>query len=731
MKAITSVISLVLLVSVPGLAQIKQINRLDWKLNLKEEVCLDGETRFEVIMANTAITTSSSYSYTVQGGSVVSQDVNTVVLRWDTTGTQGFGVEVMTPDSVAYSASRTLTIREGLPTAAIDIQGPESICSGNAVKFNVDYPGEGVFFWWSVDTIAGGGTEGMGQNGTARWKIPGLYEVQARAYNACGNGSMGLDTIRVTRTPSGIGKLLGLDVPHCLGDTLLYTLPDHEDGDTYDFRIYFYNGNYEQVNDSSWQVVYTGAQSTMLYIWPKSKEGCIPPRPSWFFTDVDATTELDEVHLYNYVSREWNPVCPGENEEFLVNEDYRVMDWQVPEGGTVLTDSSRRLVVHWETAGEYTIKAVPYNNCGVGDTVRYTTRVGMGGAEPTRPLKSIWLRQGQAEATRARVNFGRGKMDGYKVLAVMRVLSDTSADAVPVDGSAYTESREFGAGSDLGGGNYAVYSRWPGLFQWVDVYNLSPCTPYRVSTYPFTYNVKCPIIGPAYNYFLDSLRYIDFYTAPLEWQAARPEVGTRSMRFTRTGDSTLQVSMSTGEGTHRLVIAREGEAVDAVARDRQHYPASAVYGEGYGFDDGSFAVYNGTGSSVEVSGLKPNLSYHFKVVEYNEGGGCTVDVAYAGDVLSGPAPTLLVLGLDPAVRNESRVYQPAGADWLEVQLPAPASAQSVAELYDVQGRVLQSAQFLPGAERMQLALPPELKSQVCMVHVITETGREVHRLVIR
>lgn len=146
MKAITSVISLVLLVSVPGLAQIKQINRLDWKLNLKEEACLDGETRFEVIMANTAMTTSSSYSYTVQGGSVVSQDVNTVVLRWDTTGTQGFGVEVVTPDSVAYSASRTLTIREGLPTAAIDIQGPESICSGNAVKFNVDYPGEGVFF---------------------------------------------------------------------------------------------------------------------------------------------------------------------------------------------------------------------------------------------------------------------------------------------------------------------------------------------------------------------------------------------------------------------------------------------------------------------------------------------------------------------------------------------------------------------------------------------------------
>ncbi len=85
----------------------------------------------------------------------------------------------------------------------------------------------------------------------------------------------------------------------------------------------------------------------------------------------------------------------------------------------------------------------------------------------------------------------------------------------------------------------------------------------------------------------------------------------------------VEVDWTAGNGSRRLVIAKAGAPVDAMPLDGMMYSANATFGNGDDLGNGNFVIYDGTGNSVQVTGIDNSTEYHFAVVEYAEQFGST------------------------------------------------------------------------------------------------------------
>lgn len=93
-----------------------------------------------------------------------------------------------------------------------------------------------------------------------------------------------------------------------------------------------------------------------------------------------------------------------------------------------------------------------------------------------------------------------------------------------------------------------------------------------------------------------------------------------SLSFGTVTDNSIVVNISGGNGSKRILIARQVSAVSWVPTDangvtgvNNNFPLAADLG------NGNRCVYDASGSTVTVTGLTQNTTYHFAVYEYNVG----------------------------------------------------------------------------------------------------------------
>ncbi len=99
--------------------------------------------------------------------------------------------------------------------------------------------------------------------------------------------------------------------------------------------------------------------------------------------------------------------------------------------------------------------------------------------------------------------------------------------------------------------------------------------------------------------------------------ACEPKIPASNVTFDSRGTDWLNLYWLPGDGENYLVLMKAGSPVTAVPVDGQTYAANAQFGQGYMFDDGSYAVYNGSGATVAVSGLQPGTVYYIAVFDYS------------------------------------------------------------------------------------------------------------------
>ncbi|MBC7383087.1 MAG: T9SS type A sorting domain-containing protein [Bacteroidia bacterium] len=120
--------------------------------------------------------------------------------------------------------------------------------------------------------------------------------------------------------------------------------------------------------------------------------------------------------------------------------------------------------------------------------------------------------------------------------------------------------------------------------------------------------------------------------------AAEPGIQTTSLNVVTNGTS-VTLNFTKGNGARRIILAKENSAVNAWPRDTDFYPAYATFGLGTQIGTGNFVVYADSGSTANISGLNPNKSYYFAVLEFNGIGG------YSNYLLTNPLTSNRTLGI--------------------------------------------------------------------------------------
>jgi hypothetical protein len=98
---------------------------------------------------------------------------------------------------------------------------------------------------------------------------------------------------------------------------------------------------------------------------------------------------------------------------------------------------------------------------------------------------------------------------------------------------------------------------------------------------------------------------------------AAPTVPASSLTFSNVTGTSMTLNWTNGNGTNRIVVARQGAAVANAPVNGTSYLANAQFGTP-GTELGSgFVLYNGPSNTINISGLQPGTSYFFAVYEYN------------------------------------------------------------------------------------------------------------------
>lgn len=189
--------------------------------------------------------------------------------------------------------------------------------------------------------------------------------------------------------------------------------------------------------------------------------------------------------------------------------------------------------------------------------------------------------------------------DGAKRIVVARQGNPVTFS--PVNGTDYAADAVFSNGTDLGSGQYVVYD---GTGSNITVTNLSLAATYHFAV--FEYNGT----GATTSYLTTGALTSSQSTA------IAPATGSSNLNGI-AANLTLSISWTSGPGSGRIVVMKEGSPVMSLPTDLSAYPASTVFGNGAQTGTGEYVVYAGNGNTVTVTGLSSNKTYHYTVFEFN------------------------------------------------------------------------------------------------------------------
>ena len=121
-------------------------------------------------------------------------------------------------------------------------------------------------------------------------------------------------------------------------------------------------------------------------------------------------------------------------------------------------------------------------------------------------------------------------------------------------------------------------------------------------------------------YSVNNNYYSAGVTAQASTMAAEPASSPTSLSFSAIGTSGLTINWD-GVSTKVLVVVRAGSDVSADPVDGTTYTANANYGGGGSALGNGKVVYEGTGTSVELSGLSAGTVYYVRIYNFNGGDG--------------------------------------------------------------------------------------------------------------
>ncbi len=104
-------------------------------------------------------------------------------------------------------------------------------------------------------------------------------------------------------------------------------------------------------------------------------------------------------------------------------------------------------------------------------------------------------------------------------------------------------------------------------------------------------------------------------------------------------DNSMTIGWTRGTGNSVIVVARQGNPITDLPINSTNYSSNAVFGTGDQIGIGNYVVYNGTGTSVNITALMKGTSYYYSIYEYMSASNCyltpalTVNTSTTGTAL--------------------------------------------------------------------------------------------------
>lgn len=191
-----------------------------------------------------------------------------------------------------------------------------------------------------------------------------------------------------------------------------------------------------------------------------------------------------------------------------------------------------------------------------------------------------------------------------------------------------------------------------------------------------------------------------------------PSENASNITFSNGTSTSFDVNWDRGDGAKVLVVAREDDAVEDFPLDGIDYSADATFGDGDDIGNGSFVVFNGDGTSVNVKGLDASKRYHFRIFEYHQsistGNHALYQLHASPQADEQPSATVSII---PLAEQGIRFYPNPSSGNITIELQDLVACDEVS-ISDLRGRVVLSVK--PQSALFNLSLS-ELPAQLYII----------------
>lgn len=200
----------------------------------------------------------------------------------------------------------------------------------------------------------------------------------------------------------------------------------------------------------------------------------------------------------------------------------------------------------------------------------------------------------------ASLNIAWSPGNGTRRIIIAR--AGAAVTAVPQNGIDYNHDNIFGSGDAILPGQFVIYDN---AFTSFFLTGLTPGTEYFFAFYEYNGT------GSSTEYLTGSV-----LTGSCKTSAA-PTTQANNMLFSNITGNSVNVSFTTGNGARRIILVKEGSAVNADPVDLQSYGGNNTFGTGTQIGSGNYVLYSSSGNSTSFTNLSPGRTYHVAIYEYN------------------------------------------------------------------------------------------------------------------
>jgi photosystem II stability/assembly factor-like uncharacterized protein len=148
----------------------------------------------------------------------------------------------------------------------------------------------------------------------------------------------------------------------------------------------------------------------------------------------------------------------------------------------------------------------------------------------------------------------------------------------------------------------------------------------------------------------------------------QPTIQSSNFSLTNITDTSVRLSWVNGNGQARIAVA--SQVICYVPADGESYSANSNFLLApvivTDYNENSKVVYNGTGNYVDITGLTPNTTYYFTVVEYNGVGSQINYLQNPATVTSCSAQQVFTVSITTPVVSNGWISQSVIHDFIDV-----------------------------------------------------------------